>query len=128
MALITNSALNVLYLVFVPWKYNICKGVLINMSSCKFQSGMCPRTFSTKCFITIIALHFGNFVTERAAKSIIFSKCVFNPSYGLPGIFKIKTLYLDLILDHIWAKLWAWKAKNQPKIIIKSIIYSQTWQ
>ena len=46
-------------------------------------------------------LHFGNFVTARAAKSIISSKCVFNPSYGLPGVFKIKILYLDLILDHI---------------------------
>ena len=28
------------------------------------------------------ALHFGNFVTARAAKSIISSKCVFNTSYG----------------------------------------------
>ena len=44
-------------------------------------------------------LHFDNFVTVRAAKSMISSKCVFNPSYGLPGVFKIKILYLDLILD-----------------------------
>jgi hypothetical protein len=32
---------------------------------------------------------------------------VFNPTYGLPGIFKIKILYLDSILDTIWAKPWA---------------------
>ena len=42
-------------------------------------------------------MHFGNFVTVRAAKSIISSKCVFNPSCGLHGVFKIKIL--DLILD-----------------------------
>ena len=51
--------------------------------------------------LEVSSVHFGNFVTGRAAKSIISSKCVFNPSYGLPGVFKIKILYLDLILDHI---------------------------
>ena len=46
-------------------------------------------------------LHFGNFITERADKSIISSKFVFDPSYGLHGLFKIKILYLDRILDRI---------------------------
>ena len=45
------------------------------------------------------ALHFGNFVTARATKSIISSKCVFNPSYELPGVFKIKILYLSQTMD-----------------------------
>ena len=58
-------------------------------------------------FMVATALHFGNFVTARAAKSIISSKWVFNPSYELPGVFKIKILYLNLIMDNIWAKLWA---------------------
>ena len=44
-------------------------------------------------------LHFGNFVTTRAAKSIISLKCVFNLAYGLSGVFKIKILYLDLSMD-----------------------------
>ena len=52
-------------------------------------------------------LHFGNFVTARATKSIITSRHVFNASYEFPWVFKIKILCLDLILDHIWAKLWA---------------------
>jgi hypothetical protein len=47
------------------------------------------------------ALHFEKFITARGAKSIIASNCVFNPTYGLPGIFKIKILYLDSILDTI---------------------------
>ena len=75
----------------------------------------CRNTFTPH------SLHFGTFVTERAAKSIISLKCVFNPFYGLPGVSKIKILYLNLILDNIWAK-------KQPKSIMKSIIYCRTWQ
>jgi hypothetical protein len=56
---------------------------------------------SLKTTHQIVTLHFGNFVTATAAKSIISSKYVFNPSYGLPGAFKIKILYLYLILDSI---------------------------
>ena len=48
----------------------------------------CRNTFTPH------SLHFGTFVTERAAKSIIPLKCVFNPFYGLPGVFKIKILYV----------------------------------
>ena len=29
-----------------------------------------------------------------ALVKVISSKCVFNPSYGLPGVFKIKILYV----------------------------------
>ena len=37
-------------------------------------------------------LHFENFITARGAKSIISSECVFSPSYGLLGVFKIHIL------------------------------------
>jgi hypothetical protein len=76
-----------------------------DMTATNYYYGIKPRPFTVLQISRLLnfsaALHFGNFVTVRAAKSIISSKCVFNPSYGLPGVFKIKILYLDKIFDHI---------------------------
>jgi hypothetical protein len=64
---------------------------------------------------TTTTVHFGNFVTARGAKSIISPKCVFNPSCGFPGVFKIKISYLDLIFDHIWPNYGFRRQKTSQK-------------
>ena len=67
-------------------------------------------------------MHFGKFATARAAKSIylISSKCVFNPSYGLPRLFKIKILY---VFGPYLTQTVGLDGQKPAKNIIKSIIY-----
>ena len=48
---------------------------------------------------------------------------LFTHFYGLPGVFKVQILYLDLFLDQIWAILGLRRPKNSPNKFSKLLIF-----
>ena len=61
------------------------------------------------------------YTTGWVIRSLISSKWVFNHSYGLPGVFKVQILCLDLFLDQNWSKFGLRSPKNVQKLFYRIV-------